>query len=237
MKLLFCAVVLSVFNSETVSLICDPECINGVCDGNGICICFENYTLLYENYCEPLCDPSCEFGRCATPNDCRCQNGYRKNDTNWYQCEPVCDQECVNSECDSPNNCKCLDGYVLSSWSDFECFPICEEGCLEDMKCVAPPNHCAPRTTLSSKEKDMVSSNNFTLSTTERSFTSQDQSSFSSDFQILFSAVEIASGILCLLVLLTVTYLTCLCCCRDLIFREKIYNIDKIESHQEDYDL
>lgn len=86
MKLLFCAFICF---SVTFSLICIPDCINGICSSNGTCICNENYTQLFDNYCEPSCNPSCQFGKCFRPNECACERGYRKSAGHWNICEAV----------------------------------------------------------------------------------------------------------------------------------------------------
>ncbi|XP_050558950.1 extracellular matrix organizing protein FRAS1-like isoform X2 [Spodoptera frugiperda] len=132
---------------------CRPKCINGDCDVDGNCLCYNGYAE-QNGTCVPVCD-HCSNITCSTPNNCQCALGYKmvngscipeSNATgcsNGYivvnnNCEPICSSGCPNGYCVGPERCFCLDGFRDAkdeNGTDI-CTPICQRPC--DGYCISP---------------------------------------------------------------------------------------------------
>lgn len=59
---------------------CPKSCQNGICDGDGKCICNEGYESAEPDaqFCIPKCSETCHNGNCTAPETCECLTGYKK---------------------------------------------------------------------------------------------------------------------------------------------------------------
>ncbi|KAJ6647478.1 Epidermal growth factor-like protein [Pseudolycoriella hygida] len=117
--------------------------------------------------CTPKCDQVCENSKCTAPNECSCNDGYKKFTANRCipecencerglcvgpnicqcyhgydknesgQCVPTCQDACVNGWCSAPNVCTCHEGYELDKNIRHKCNPICKSSCIQG-RCIAP---------------------------------------------------------------------------------------------------
>ena len=84
--------------------ICNPSCVNGVCNTPGVCTCNTGWT---GNLCDiPTCSPECVYGSCTAPYTCTCITGYQGSTC----LQPIC--TCgLHGTCVAPDVCKCEDGW------------------------------------------------------------------------------------------------------------------------------
>ncbi len=132
----FCVCTEDWFGSVCDSQLCDPPCINGICDyALGVCLCESQWTGV--NCKVPTCDSECSNGECVAPNKCVCDYGWTGT---------VCEQEivvCCTDKCmfgtqnEATCDCLCEDGWSGPTCGD----PNCTNNCTEHGTCVLP-NQC-----------------------------------------------------------------------------------------------
>lgn len=111
---------------------CDPVCVNAVCEAPNTCVCLPGHTLTNNSNstCYDICD-SCINGDCSiSRSECTCFPGYRRDKTFKHACNPVCSPACVNSTCTAPNKCDCFDNFEKDPDKNNVCLPKCTQMCV-----------------------------------------------------------------------------------------------------------
>lgn len=122
---------------------CDPVCVNAVCEAPNTCVCYAGHTLtnISNSTCYDTCD-SCVNGNCTTSkSECTCFKGYTRDETFKHACNPVCSPACVNSTCDGPNTCKCFDKFEQDPNKNNVCLPKCTKAC--EFGICTDPDECS----------------------------------------------------------------------------------------------